>query len=217
MKLTELQSAIAAQPDGQWGPASAAALLRAFATPSPARLSAAQAAAFAQRLGVTPAQLCAVARVESAGGGFDASGKPKILFERHKFHAATQGAYSPAPFSNPSPGGYDQDSWAKLQGAIATGAVDAAFASASWGKFQVMGLYWQTFGYASPYALAHSTVGSEAGHYALLVAYVEHFKLQPQLAAMSDDPDTCRAFARAYNGAGYEKFAYHTKLAQALA
>jgi len=217
MKLTELQSAIATQPDGQWGPTSAAALSRAFTNPAPARLSAADATCFAQRLGVTPAQLAAVARVESAGGGYDASGKPKILFERHKFHAATAGRYSPTSFSNPQPGGYDQDSWGKLQSAIATGEVDAAFASASWGKFQVMGGYWQAFGYASPFALAHSTVASEAGHYALLVAYIKYFNLQPKLAALSGNPEDCRAFAKAYNGAAYEKFAYHTKLAAALA
>jgi hypothetical protein len=38
------------------------------------------------------------------------------------------------------------------------------------------------------------------------------------LAALSANPDDCRAFARAYNGPGYEaNGAYHVKLARAMA
>jgi hypothetical protein len=119
-------------------------------------LDAATTLEFAKRLGVSARQLAAVAKVEAAGSGFDADGRPKILFERHKFHQFTKGEYSNSAFSNPVAGGYGESSWAKLQSAIATGAVDAAFMSCSWGKFQVMGQYWQEFGYASPYALAES-------------------------------------------------------------
>jgi hypothetical protein len=36
------------------------------------------------------------------------------------------------------------------------------------------------------------------------------------MAALSADPDRCRAFARAYNGSDYEKLGYHAKLAQAM-
>jgi len=217
MTLSDLQTAIGAKPDGIWGEASRLALLRAFTNPAPGRASPAQVQAFARQLGVTPRQLAAVASVESAGGGYDKSGRPKMLFERHKFHHSTAGRYSPSPFSNPQPGGYDEDSWAKLLGAIATGAVDAAFMAASWGKFQVLDEYWQTFGYVSPFALAISTVASEVAHYQLLVDYIEFARLQGTLAKLSANPDACRAFAKAYNGAGYETFAYHTKLAAAMA
>lgn len=217
MTLTDLQHALGVQPDGVWGPASRDGLLRAFAASAPALLSASQMQAYARRLGVTAAQLAAVASVESAGRGFDAFGRPRLLFERHKFHHYTAGRYSPAAFSDPQPGGYDANSWTKLLDALGTGAVDVAFMAASWGKFQVLGEYWQAFGYASPYALAHSTVGGEAGHYDLLVAYIEHFGLQAKLASLSPNPDDCRAFARAYNGGGYETFAYHIRLARALA
>src|ERR1044071_2977670 len=50
----------------------------------------------------------AVAQVESAGGGFLPDGRPKILFERHKFHQFTGGAFAAKhpDLSNPSQGGY---------------------------------------------------------------------------------------------------------------
>lgn len=216
MNIIDLQKAIGAKPDGIWGDGSRKALLNAFTNAAPAKLSADEAKAFADRLKVSPKQLAAVASVESSGGGFDAAGKPKILFERHKFHAFTGGKYSVSVFSNPQGGGYEVNSWDKLLGAIVTGEVDAAFMSASWGKFQVLGQYWSDFHYDSPFALALSTVPSEKGHYELLCRYIEHFKLQDEMAAISTNPETCRAFAKAYNGGNYTQFDYHNKLAAAM-
>ena len=91
--------------------------------------------------------------------------------------------------------------------------VDAAFASASWGKFQVMGAHWKALGYDSPLALAWSCVGSEAAHYELLARYIEHNNLAGAFRAISADLETCRAFADGYNGPGYRKFDYHSKIA----
>lgn len=216
MNIIELQKAIGAKPDGIWGQGSRKALLTAFTNPKAEKLSASETKAFAKRLGVTEKQLMAVSKVESAGAGFDSSGKPKILFERHKFHKHTGGVYSVTPFSNPTGGGYNENSWDKLTGAIVTGAVDAAFMSCSWGKFQVLGEYWSDFDYDSPFALAFSTVASEAAHYELLCRYVEENGLQDEMRALSTNADTCRAFAKAYNGKTYEKFSYHTKLAAAM-
>ncbi|WP_408589052.1 N-acetylmuramidase domain-containing protein [Novosphingobium sp.] len=216
MNIIELQKAIGAKPDGIWGDGSRKALLAAFTNPAPAKLSAADAKPFADRLKVSAKQLAAVASVEASGLGFDSSGKPKILFERHKFHGFTGGKYSVSTFSNPQGGGYEVSSWDKLLGAIVTGEVDAAFMSASWGKFQVLGQYWSDFHYDSPFALAFSTVPSEAGHYELLSRFIEHNKLQDEMAAISTNPDTCRAFAKAYNGPKYEQFNYHNKLAAAM-
>lgn len=216
MNIIDLQKAIGAKADGIWGPNSRKALLTAFTNPNAAKLTATEAKAFAKRLKVSEKQLVAVSKVESAGSGFDSSGKPKILFERHKFHKYTGGIYSVATFSNPSGGGYNESSWDKLAGAIVTGAVDAAFMACSWGKFQVLGEYWSDFDYDSPFALAFSMVASEAAHYELLCRYIEHNGLQDEMQAISTNPETCRAFAKAYNGKNYEKFSYHTKLAAAM-
>lgn len=216
MNIIDLQKAIGTKADGIWGEVSRKALLAAFISPNAAKLEPAEISAFAARLKVGVRQLRAVAMVESAGGGYDKSRRPKILFERHKFHKYTGGRYSVCTFSNPASGGYGENSWDKLNGAIEVGAVDAAFMACSWGKFQVLGEYWDDLEYASPFALAFSTVVSEAAHYDLLCHYIEHFRLRDEMGALSTSADTCRAFAKAYNGPGYAKFDYHAKLAAAM-
>jgi hypothetical protein len=142
-----------------------------------------------------------VRAVESAGRGFDADGRPKRLFERHKFHRFTGGRFSPSAFSQSSAGGYSldadgngiNDNWDKLSAAIATGAVDAAFMATSWGAFQIMGEWWDALGYQSPFAMAFACVASEAAHLDMLARYIEHFRLKPALAALTSNPATCRA------------------------
>ncbi len=215
MTIAELQEAIGTPADGLWGPASRAALLAFFANTSAPAITVAEMDAFAARLGCSLRQLAAVATVESSGGGFDRAGRPKILFERHYFHRLTDGRWSPAVFSDPEAGGYEVSSWDKLAAACGR-APDAAFASASWGKFQVMGAHWHMLGYASPFELAASCRVGEVAHYELLARFLEENNLLPQLRALSSNAEDCRAFARAYNGPRYERHAYHTKLARAL-
>jgi len=198
--------------DGALGPATRAAILAVFSNKEAPAATDSDMAAIASRLGGTVRQLKAVAAVESGGSGFDDEGRPKILFERHYFHRLTDGKWTPSIFSDPTSGGYSQSSWEKLTLA-ACRDVDAAFASASWGKFQVMGAHWKALGYDSPLALAWSCVGSEAAHYELLARYIEHNNLAGAFRAISADPETCRAFAAGYNGPGYRKFDYHSKIA----
>src|SRR6185436_13915177 len=54
------------------------------------------------------AAIKAVAEVESRGAGFLPDGRPKILFERHKFRSFTGGKYDATnpDISNKTPGGY---------------------------------------------------------------------------------------------------------------
>lgn len=202
--------------DGQFGPVSRAALIAAFTNPSAPKASDADVLAIALRLGCTVKQLRAVAAVESSGSGFDAHGRPKMLFERHLFHRLTNGRWSTSPFSNSAPGGYGDESWTKL-GAAAAVDPDAAFASASWGKFQVLGTHWAALGYSSPLALAYSTVTGEAAQYELLARYVEHNGLVTALRSISPAPATNIAFAKAYNGPGYKAFKYDEQLAEHMA
>lgn len=210
-----LQSLVGTVADGKWGPASRAALLARFVNTATPAITPGQLQAFADRLGVSLRQLAAVASVESSGGGFDAQGRPKILFERHVFHRLTKGRWSPSAFSNPARGGYGESSWEKL--VFACGAdPDAAFASASWGKFQVMGFHAEALGYASSFALALSTTVSEAAHYELLCRFIEANRLVTAMRAISADPKDCRAFARAYNGPAYAQNRYDEKLARAM-
>lgn len=221
MTVTDLQTWLTAHghptaADGHFGPASAAALLAAFTNPAAPVATPADIAAVAARLGCSVAQIRAVAAVESSGSGFNSNGRPKMLFERHMFHRATAGRWSPASFSNPVGGGYADSSWDKL---IAAAAHDpgAAFASASWGKFQVLGLNWQGLGYDSAIDLAWATVTGEAAQYELFARFLERNNLLPAMRAISRDPATNVAFASHYNGPRYAKFRYDHQLAEHMA
>lgn len=212
MNVSELQYALGTGADGLWEAKSNAALLAAFTNTHAPAVTAEEIVAIAKRLGCTPKQLSAVAKVESSGSGFDDQGRPKILFERHLFHRATDGKWSPTIYSNPVGGGYGISSWAKLSAACAKDP-DAAFGSASWGKFQVLGLHWSRLKYASAFELARSTTISEGAHYELFARFIEVNNLADELAQISSDPDDCRPFAKNYNGSSYERFSYHTRIA----
>lgn len=216
MTEAELQYAIGTAADGVWGPKSKAALLARFTNRQAAAVTIGQMQAIADRLGCSLRQIAAVAAVESRGGGFDAQGRPKILFERHIFHRLTNGAFSPAPYSQRVYGGYGEDSWAKLADAAGRNP-DAAFSACSWGRFQVMGMHWRKLGYASAYELAASTVASELAHFELLARYIETFGLKDQLRRLSPRAADCALFAQAYNGPDFKRNGYDAKLARAMA
>jgi hypothetical protein len=220
MNATELQQWLNAHgatlvADGQCGPLTREAIRTVFANDCAPAIDDAGIEVIAASLGCSAKQVRAVASVESSGSGYDKAGRPKILFERHKFHQLTDGKYGLSVYSNPQAGGYAFDSWEKLTLAACKDA-DAAFMATSWGKFQVLGMHWAALGYPSPIDMAYSTVTSEAAHYDMLARYVEHNHLKPALQALSTNPETCRAFAAAYNGAAYRKFNYHVKLAEAM-
>lgn len=221
MTIEELQRWLNAhgrnlEVDGKCGPATRDAIKVAFINRAAPAINDADITVLASRLGCTTKQLRTVSIVESGGKAFDDGGKPKMLFERHLFHRATNGAYSISSFSNPKRGGYNEDSWDKLV-AAACKDPDAAFASASWGKFQVLGKHWSALGYPSAIAMAYSTVENEANSYEMLARYIEFNNLKPALRKLSTNPKDCAAFAKGYNGPMFKQFAYDTKLAKAMA
>lgn len=201
--------------DGSFGPTSRKALEAVFTNPCADATTDADMKVFADRLGCSVKQLKAVSLVESGGSGFDNKGRPKILFERHLFHRFTNGKFSVSAYSNSSGGGYKDDSWAKL-GEAASKSVFAAFEAVSWGKFQVLGMWWDELGYASPVEMAYSAVTSEDAHYEMLVRYIEHNKMQGAVRAISTNAATNVAFAKGYNGPAFSKYNYDTKLAKGM-
>lgn len=96
----------------------------------------------ADSLNAEPAAVEAVVLVEAGGRGFLADKRPKILFERHKFHKFTGGLYSAdhPDISNSKAGGYlgGASEYDRLDMAIDLDR-DAALRSASWGLPQIMG------------------------------------------------------------------------------
>ena len=173
-------------------------------------------AAAATSLGVDVATIKAVADVETSGDAFDALGRPRILFERHYFHRLTSGRFdlTHARVSAKSAGGYGKFSaqYDKLEEAYALDA-DAALRSASWGRFQIMGDNFIAAGYPSAQAFVKAMTRSEE---AQLQAFVSFVRSRSSLADALRHKNWA-AFAKAYNGPGYAKNQYDTKLAASYA
>lgn len=179
---------------------------------NPARgLSADDYATAAAELGVDVPAIQAVAEVETSGEAFDESGRPRILFERHYFHRRTDGRYAATHprISNARAGGYGKFSaqYGKLEEAYRL-APEAALRAASWGRFQIMGDNFKAAGFASVEAFVLAMTRSEAEH---LMAFTRFVKNNKRMLAALRKHDWA-AFAAAYNGPGYRKNSYDTKL-----
>lgn len=223
MTLKDLQAFLkatgryAGSVDGLWGRLTEAAILLALTDGPDAPLTEADFAASAQRLGVTPAHVKAVAKVEASGAGFFA-GRPLILFEPHRFSKATKGRFDR---SNPSvsypkwdakrypktqDGRYDQ-----LLEAVSLD-VDAGFASASYGKFQIMGENARACGFDNPFAFAVAMARDEARQLKAFEGFIRAAGLLPALQR-----GDWAAFARGYNGSAFAVNRYDSRLAAAFA
>jgi hypothetical protein len=205
--------------DGLPGPATRKAILDTFVNRSAPAVTPQDIAQIAARLGGTPRQVAAVAKVESAGGGWDDAGRLKCLFERHY---AWRRLRIIIPFlSNPTPGGYTidadrdgiNDSWEKVAD-LAMRSPLAAFESASFGKFQIMGAHAKSLGYANAIEFVWALSRSERAHYDALAKFIEVNGLRKAFQQLSTNPADCLAFARSYNGKGQK--GYDHKLAAAM-
>ncbi|MBB4859722.1 hypothetical protein HNO88_003051 [Novosphingobium chloroacetimidivorans] len=169
----------------------------------------------ARDLRCTVAAVRAVAQVESAGGGFLADGRPKILFERHIFHKRTAGKHSAAhsDISWPTRGGYlgGAREYERLKAALKLNR-KAALESASWGKFQVMGFNHASCGHPKVEGFVRAMVSGEPAQLAAFVAFIKTCKLDDELIRRD-----WAGFARGYNGASYAENAYDRKMADAYA
>lgn len=205
--------------DGLRGPATRKAVLDTFINKTAPAVTPQDIARIAARLGGSPRQLAAVAKVESGGGGWDDAGRLKCLYERHYFWRRMR-VVIPV-LSNPTPGGYTidadrngiNDSWEKVADAAMRSPL-AAFESASWGKFQIMGAHAKSLGYANAVEFVWALSRGEAAHYEALARFIDVNGLTHAFRALSTDPATCLAFARGYNGKGQK--GYDRKLAEAM-
>lgn len=190
----------------------------------PGKLNAQDIKNAATRLGVPVAAVKAVNAVESAGSGFLADGRPKVLFERHvmfrrlrdKFGSkrAEELATEHPELINRTPGGYGkQSSEPDRMDLAAQIDRECALESASWGLFQIMGYHWNHLGYPDLQAFINAMYAGEAEHLDAFVRFIEKDRaLHKALKALD-----WTAFARIYNGPNYAKGGYHTKLAAAYA
>lgn len=181
----------------------------------------------ARALNIEVAAIKAVNEVESRGEGF-LNGQPVILFERHVFWRRLRGTgIDPRPFQagnedilSNQRGGYiggvaEYERMARAQ------MIDSACAleSASWGLFQIMGYHWETLGYRDVKDFVAKMQHGEANHLEAFVRFVKANRLDRflrrdagqeslQLSNFTD-------FARGYNGRGFARNQYHTKMMKA--
>jgi len=188
----------------------------AAAAIAPAKLTEQDYADAARQLGCDVAAIQAVAATETQRDAFDSQGRPTILYERHIFHRLTGGKYDKAhpDLSNPKAGGYGKfsEQYGKLQRAAKLDS-DAAYSSCSWGMFQIMGENYKQAGFASLDAFVKAMKNSEQDHLRAFVNFIQNNKA---LLAAIQKRDWV-SFARHYNGSGYKKNRYDTKLANAYA
>lgn len=167
----------------------------------------------ALRLGVDVPTVEAVASVESSGNGFLPDGRPKILFERHKFASLTAHRFdgSHPDLSHGEPGGYvgGAGEYLRLYRALQL-EPEAAPLACSWGAFQIMGFNWEACGERSLLGFLFAMHRNADAQLDLFVAFVLGKGLAKHLRARN-----WAAFAEGYNGPAYERNDYDTRLADA--
>lgn len=177
--------------------------------------------AAAGRIGCDVAAIRAVDEVESAGSGFGRDGRPTVLYEPHVFSRlthhrfdATQGGVSyPHWGEKPYPKGTAAErqkaNWDKIAYAARLDHA-AAYQSASYGRFQIMGFNFADCGFADVDAFV---AAMSAGVGAQLEAFVRLI-----LTWRLDDELRDRRwvdFARRYNGPRHADHDYAGRLARA--
>jgi hypothetical protein len=170
----------------------------------------------AEALDVEEAALRAVADVESAGSGFLADRRPAILFEAHLFSKLTGHIYDKDHPDISSPiwnkalySKKSADEYVRLAKAIKLDRT-AALKAASWGRFQILGTNHMDVGFQKVDSFVREQCRSER---AQLDAFVKFVKFHKPIWSALKKHDWA-AFARRYNGPGYAKNHYDTKLAE---
>jgi len=166
--------------------------------------------ALATRLGVHPADLEAIAEVESNGFGWFKDGRIKILFEKHWFYKLLSGAQRDRAvreglarknWISPSNGGYKDQSNADARYRLLTKAMaineEMALQSISMGRFQIMGFNYALCGFISAKQMWTKFLHSEVYQ---LEAFANFLTKKNLIAAVKNrDFDTVE---EVYNGGG---------------
>lgn len=158
----------------------------------------------------------AVTMVESRGTGFLPDGRLKILFEAHIFSARTKHKYDAthpgisSPHWNKSLYRNSDGEHSRLYEAQQLDPV-AAWESASWGKFQIMGFNFKECGFKSARDMIDYMHESEGHQLDCFVAFVKHTPAM-MLALQAHDWAT---LAKLYNGPAYEENHYVEKIESA--
>lgn len=174
------------------------------------KLTKEQKGALAKEFGLAIASLEAVIAVESGGKGFDeTTGKIIIQFEPAWFKR--KAPYTPSGAWSLNGVEKQAGEWKAFNDAFKKNPT-AAMESTSIGLMQVMGFHWKALGFASVGAMWDYAKVSEANQVRLGLMFI---RLNGKMynALKKNDFAT---FAYYYNGAGYKKFNYDTRLQAAF-
>lgn len=178
----------------------------------------------AKQIGIEVAALQAIEEVETSGGGFNKDGTLKALYEgqiadwllRNRFGIDTRTLRAQYPTiiypvwtKAHYIGGVGE--YSRIETAMKIHR-EVALMSCSWGLPQVLGLHYEKLGYKSVDQMLNMMELGEVNQLDAMARYLEVFGLVPYIKAKNWD-----MVARLYNGPGYAKNAYHTKLANAYA
>ena len=169
----------------------------------------------ANELNIELAVIKAVAEVESSGIGFLSDGSPKILFEAHIFSRLTGRRYDKTNRNISSPrwnkslyvGGFGEHKRLKLAMSLDK---EAALQSASWGKFQILGINYKISGWNSINSFVDDMYKHENQHLKAFIGFVKSKKLVEYLRKKD-----WNSFAYYYNGPKYKENHYDLKLQRA--
>ena len=174
----------------------------------------------ATNIGVPYASFRAVMTVEAGGSGFDASGRPKALFERHIFYrllkadpdklqqAVDAGLAYPKWGEKPYPKTSD-GVYAEIEAACEIDET-AALQSTSWGLGQIMGNNFKAAGCADVQEMVEQAKQSEYNQLNHMANFIKHNGLTDALCR-----EDWASFAKGYNGPAYAQNKYDEKLAAA--
>lgn len=175
----------------------------------------------ARAIGIETAVLLAFLEVEAAGRGFDGKNRPKMLFEPHVMYRNTSGATrrqavnAGVAYKSWGTRPYPADSYPRLNTAISI-AREPGFRSASYGLPQILGENHAAAGFASAEAMFVTMKQGEREQLLAMVTLLKAWGLAKHLVGKDfTDAENWRPVAARYNGSGYAKNAYHTKLAAA--
>jgi N-acetylmuramidase-like protein len=169
----------------------------------------------ADELNCDIAALKAVEEVESLGKGYLHDGRIRILFEAHIFHRLTRGRFDrshphlSSPKWNRALYVGDVGEWDRLNEARLLDE-PAAFQSASYGKYQIMGFNHAICGYPNVRDFVAAMTMSERHQLEAFINFIKARDLDDELQRLD-----WRGFARIYNGPAYEINSYHVRLASA--
>lgn len=178
----------------------------------------------AKLLGVPVAAVATIAQVESSGHGFDATGRPVILFERHQFYRQLISNGTPEAKANElaerMPNIVNQKRGGYIGGAgefgrfASASQIDetSAIESCSWGMFQIMGYHWARLGYIDAQDFKLHMQESEGEQLQAFCKFVLTDKKLHKAVMDSNWP----VVAEIYNGPAYKENHYDVKLARAF-